>query len=147
MLQNNKENISDSKTSETQAKTSEDRGEESIKSMKVNLDVNNKKFTINLLKNESTKELIKGLPITIKMGDMNNNEKYYYMTKSLPTNNKFIKKIYTGDFMLYGSDCLVLFYETFSTNYRYTPLGSVEDINGLKEALGEGNVEVTLSMK
>ena len=45
--------------------------------------------------------------------------------------------------MLFGSDCLVLFYESFSSYYRYTPLGYLEDTAGLVEALGRGDVKVT----
>lgn len=39
--------------------------------------------------------------------------------------------IHAGDIMLYGASCLVLFYEDFNTSYRYTPLGYIEDPDGL----------------
>jgi len=45
---------------------------------------------------------------------------------------------------LYGSSCLVLFYETFSTSYSSTSLGYVENPEGLTEALGTGNVSVEI---
>ena len=52
--------------------------------------------------------------------------------------------IHTGDIMLYGSNCIVLFYEDFSTSYSYTPIAHIEDTNGLKSALGSGDVTVTI---
>ena len=52
--------------------------------------------------------------------------------------------IHTGDIMLYGSNCIVLFYEDFSTSYSYTPIAYIEDTNGLKSALGSGDVTVTI---
>lgn len=50
--------------------------------------------------------------------------------------------IHTGDILLFGSNCIVLFYEDFSTSYSYTPIAHIEDINGLKSALGGGNVTI-----
>ena len=47
--------------------------------------------------------------------------------------------------MLYGSDCLVLFYQSFTTIYSYTPLGQLTDPTGLAQALGSGNVEITFA--
>ena len=47
--------------------------------------------------------------------------------------------------MLYGNNCVVLFYESFSSGYSYTRLGSLDDSSGLAEALGAGNAEVTFS--
>lgn len=100
-------------------------------------------FTATLLDNPTTRALLERLPMTISMGELNGNEKYYYMSDSLPTNSQRPGNIDAGDLMLYGSDCLVLFYESFSSGYSYTKWGSVDDPSGLAAALGRGSVEVT----
>ena len=48
-----------------------------------------------------------------------------------------------GDFMLYGSDCLVLFYKNFSSSYSYTRLGYIEDTAGFAKAVGNGSVFIS----
>ena len=92
-------------------------GEES---MKLNIKVGDKNFTATLESNNTTKSLLEKLPLTISMSELHGNEKYYYFNESLPTNSERIGNINTGDLMLYGSDCLVLFYKSFSTSYSYT---------------------------
>lgn len=96
-----------------------------------------------LYDNESSRALASWFPMTISMAELNGNEKYHYLSQSLPTNTETIGNIHTGDLMLYGSDCLVLFYEDFRTSYRYTRLGYLENPSGLAEALGHGNVNIT----
>lgn len=87
------------------------------------------------------------LPMTVSMSEMNGNEKYYYLPESLPTASSHPGTIRTGDLMLYGSSCVVLFYETFSTSYSYTRLGRVDNPSGLASALGLGNVTVTFELQ
>lgn len=86
------------------------------------------------------------LPMELTMIELNGNEKYYQMPNRLPANSQHVRTIKPGDLMLYGSDTLVLFYESFTTPYSYTRLGYIEDVSGLANALGSGNVQVTFSL-
>lgn len=108
--------------------------------------VGTQSFTATLNDNAATRALIQKLPLTLTMREMNGNEKYHYLPDNLPTYAGQPSGIQVGDFMLYGSDCLVLFYESFSTSYRYTPLGRIDDPAGLSEALGTGNVQVSFQI-
>ncbi len=49
--------------------------------------------------------------------------------------------------MLYGDNCVVVFYETFTTTYQYTPIGHIPNTEGLKEALGSGKVTIIFTIK
>lgn len=114
-------------------------------SMKINLTINGNNFTATLDDNETTRELLSRLPLEVNMSELNGNEKYYYFDESLPTNSYRPGSISIGDIMLYGSDCLVIFYEDFDTPYSYTRLGKIDNVNNLKDALGNGNVNVMIS--
>ena len=105
--------------------------------------VGSKTFTATLYDNEAAKALVECLPLTLNMSELNGNEKYYYLDSNLPTNSSRPSGIKAGDIMLYGNNCLVLFYESFSTSYSYTPLGHIDDPEGLAAALGSGSVQVT----
>ena len=100
-------------------------------------------FTAKLYDNESTQALLHQLPLTVRMDELNGNEKYYFMPIALPTSSERPGEIHTGDFMLYGSDCLVLFYKNFSSSYSYTRLGYIEDVEGFAQAVGNGSVSVS----
>lgn len=113
----------------------------------VNIQVGNKNFTAILYDNASTRALLAKLPLTLNMDELNGNEKFYFFSEKVPANSEQVGTIKTGDLMLYGSDCLVLFYKSFSTSYSYTRLGYVEDANGLAAALGSGSVPVTFSAR
>lgn len=103
-------------------------------------------FSATLLDIPATEALLDLLPLTLDMQELNGNEKYATLPQALPTDAERPGQIHTGDLMLYGSDCLVLFYEDFPTSYSYTPLGKVDDPQGLAQALGAGNVEVHLEI-
>jgi hypothetical protein len=104
-------------------------------------------FIASLEDNATTKAFKAMLPMTVRMSDLNANEKLFRLPESLPTNEANPETIQTGDLMLYGSKTLVLFYKTFPTAYSYTRLGRVTDTTGLAAALGSQNVTVTYQME
>lgn len=96
--------------------------------LNINVVINNKTYSVSIEDNETTKEFLDMLPLTLKMNDLNNNEKYYYLDKSLKTNSYNPKTIKSGDVMLYGNNCLVVFYDSFKTSYSYTKIGHIENM-------------------
>lgn len=125
----------------------ENKNEGGEESMRLNIKVGDKNFKATLESNNTTKSLLEKLPLTINMSELHGNEKYYYFDESLPTNSERIENINTGDLMLYGSDCLVLFYKSFSTSYSYTRLGHIDNPQGLADAVGSGNITVTFEVE
>ena len=77
------------------------------------------------------------------MSDLNGNEKYAYLEESLPTNTYSPGHIEAGDVMLYGDNCLVIFYKSFDTNYEYSKIGHIDNISDL----GEGSVQVSFMVE
>lgn len=112
---------------------------------KINLVIQGEEFTATLEDNETSRDFISQLPLTITMNELNGNEKYYYLDESLPSQATSVSQIETGDLMLYGDDCLVIFYDTFKTSYRYTRIGKLDQIDQLKELVGNGTIEVSVS--
>ena len=93
--------------------------------------INDKKYNATFYDNETVKQFVNHLPEEFKMQELNGNEKYVYMDYTLPTNSTNPKLIEAGDIMLYGNDCLVIFYQSFDTNYRYTKIGHIDNLNDL----------------
>ena len=112
----------------------------------INMQIGNKNFTIKLFDNNAAQNLITQLPLTLDMKELNGNEKYSYLPKKLPADSQNISEIKAGDLMLFGSDCLVLFYKNFHTSYSYTKIGYIENITKLTAALGIGNIKVKLNI-
>ena len=102
--------------------------------------INNKEYVIKLESNETVNSLINLLPIEITMNELNGNEKYIYLDNTLPTNSYNPNRINKGDVMLYGNNCLVIFYKSFDTSYSYTKIGHIDNL----EDLGTGNIIVKL---
>lgn len=93
--------------------------------------INGKEYEANLENNETVKKFINMLPIELSMEELNGNEKYAYLDITLPTNSSNPKKINAGDIMLYGNNCLVVFYKSFDTTYSYTKIGHIDNLPNL----------------
>jgi len=126
----------------TESKSSEDESA----MINISLTVGGSAFSAKLYDNDATRVFLQGFPMTLNMTELNGNEKYIYLSDSLPTDSQRVGSVNAGDLMLYGSDCLVLFYESFTTSYNYTKLGYIENVSRLADALGHGSVQVTFAI-
>ncbi len=79
------------------------------------------------------------------MTDVNSNEKAFELTEALPGASANPGTITNGELMLYRSNTIVLFYESFDTSYSYARIGRLDDPVGLAEVLGAGDVTVTFA--
>ena len=103
-------------------------------------------FTATLEDNTTAQAFVDQLPLTLNMDELNGNEKYCYLSTTLPAAPVNPGTIHAGDIMLYGSSCIVIFYKTFTTSYSYTKIGHIDNVENLQAALGAGDVSVTFSV-
>ena len=108
---------------------------------KIYATINGEKLEIKLEDNSTVSALLKELPLEVSMSDLNSNEKYVYLDNSLPTNTYSPKHIEAGDVMLFGDNCLVVFYKSFDTSYSYTKIGHIDNL----PSLGDGSMSVAFS--
>lgn len=102
-------------------------------------------FTAELQDSPSARALLERLPFTVTMHELNGNEKYHYLSAPLPAAARPVGRIQSGDLMLFGSDCLVLFYKNFKSAYSYTPLGRIPNPQRLAALANKQDVEVSFS--
>ncbi|WP_431225031.1 cyclophilin-like fold protein [Serratia sp. L9] len=119
-------------------------GQESPMIIKMTLHQQN--YAVELADNPTAKEFMKQLPLALTMQELNGNEKFAELSHALPIHPIGPETIHKGDLMLYGRQTLVLFYETFRTSYRYTPIGKVVAPDTLQDAVGRSSIQVNLSM-
>lgn len=123
-----------------------DEKNDDIMNKEITIRVGDRSFAATLENNKAGKAFAALLPMTVTMSELNGNEKYHYLSKDLPTDSSRPETIRNGDLMLYGSNCLVLFYETLSSSYSYTRIGRVTHPDGLSSALGSGNATLTFEI-
>ena len=104
----------------------------------IKVTINNKTYNSTLENNETAKQFVDMLPQEFNMCELNGNEKYFYLDNTLPTNLYNPGRIEAGDIMLYGNNCLVVFYKSFDTSYSYTKIGHIENV----EDLGNKNITI-----
>ena len=107
----------------------------------LNIVINNDNYVLNLESNETVTKLLELLPLEVEMSELNGNEKYIYLDESLPTHSSNPKHINSGDVMLFGDNCLVIFYKSFDTSYSYTKIGHIDNLKDL----GSNNITVKIT--
>ena len=123
-------------TNQQESKINLNNSNEVVKSVKAI--INGKEYIINLEDNETAIKFVSLLPQELNMSELNGNEKYIYLDTTLPTNSLRPKRINAGDVMLYGDNCLVIFYKSFDTSYSYTKIGHIDNLPDL----GNGSITI-----
>ncbi|BAC43959.1 hypothetical protein D8X55_01650 [Malacoplasma penetrans] len=109
-----------------------------VKSLVIN--INGQPFNTILESNSTVNSFLNLLPLSnLNMNDLNSNEKYIYLSETLNTNTYKPGIINAGDVMLYGNNCLVIFYKTFTSNYSYSKIGTIENVDELVDLLDTRN--------
>ena len=133
-------------TASEQPAASSNTGSGEDAAMKMNVEVNDSSFTATLAENAAVDALMDWIeegPITLELSDYAGFEKVGPLGRSLPASDSQTTT-QAGDIVLYQSNQIVLFYG--SNSWSYTRLGSIDDLTGWEDALGSGDVTVTLSL-
>jgi hypothetical protein len=109
--------------------------------------VGTQRFAVRLEDNPTARAFVQLLPTTLKMAELNGNEKHARLPRNLPTDSVRPGTIRAGDVLLYGTDTLVVFYQTFRSSYSYTRIGRIDESAMLTQALGPGDQQVTFTVQ
>lgn len=115
--------------------------------MIIEMTIGQRSYDIALEDNPSAKAWIQQLPLTLTMQELNGNEKFADLSDPFIAHHISPGIVHKGDLMLYGRKTLVLFYQTFQTSYRYTPIGKVVAPDTLQDAVGHSNIKVSFTIK
>ncbi|MDO4650068.1 MAG: cyclophilin-like fold protein [Eubacteriales bacterium] len=114
--------------------------------MKLSITVNGTTFVASFEENtavDALKEKLSEGELEISLSDYSGFEKVGALGFSLPVDNNQMTTE-AGDIVLYNGNQIVIFYG--SNSWSYTKLAVVEDLTSWKEALGNSDVEVVLSL-
>lgn len=117
------------------------------KSIAVDITTGGRVFSARFCDTPSARTLLEQMPFTINMNDYARQEKVLELPYNFPEADTMQPDIIrSGELFLWSGNRLVLFYTTFSNAYGgFVPIGRIDDVEGLMEALGRGSVAVTYS--
>lgn len=95
----------------------------------IKITINNIDYEMRLENNITAYDLVSVLPLELTMSDLNNNEKYAYLSFSLNDDDYYYTgKITKGDVMLYQTNCIVIFYKDINTTNSYIKIGHINNL-------------------
>ena len=113
---------------------------------KITLSFNGHTYTATLADNPSAKafaELLEDGPLTVSTRDYGSFEKVGSLGTELPRTDEQITTA-PGDIILYQGNQITVYYA--QNTWSFTRLGRVDDPTDLREALGNGDVEITFQL-
>lgn len=113
--------------------------------MKIKFSINGKDFIGELNDSKAAQELYAQLPITTSFTEKGGYEYYCVTPQPLTSEPVMLDFAEAGSIMLYLSSYVAVFYNDLKPILEYTPLGKLENTDGLKEALDAGYRNITIS--
>lgn len=101
-------------------------------------------FKCTFENNETTKALLKQLPLTMTMVDLNGSEKYHTLKEPLPVKIEPVDKVRLGDILLFQDRYLAVFYKTIDPVKKYSIVGKIDNPEDLQKAVGTGSITASL---
>ncbi|MDO4405546.1 MAG: cyclophilin-like fold protein [Atopobiaceae bacterium] len=121
----------------------ESTAQEEVNPMQISVTINGTAFTATLDDGVAGQQMLERLPMSLHMEELHGNEKYSYTGEPFDGEEYLPTTIEAGDLMVYGGDCLVLFYETFDNDrWQYQRVGKIDDVSKLAEVCGKNSVYV-----
>lgn len=107
----------------------------------IKVSINGKTYDAKVESNNTAKEFLDILPLSLSMTDSEGNRKYSYMYSGLNTNTLKIKDMQAGDIALSGSSTVVVFYKSTKSSGKFIKIGHID---GLPD-LGNGSASVSFT--
>lgn len=114
---------------------------------KIDISFNGHTYSATLADNSSSKafaDLLKNGPLTISTHDYGSFEKVGELGATLPRNDEQITTS-AGDIILYQGNQITIYYA--QNTWNFTRLGKIDDPSGLRDALGDGDVDITFALQ
>ena len=107
----------------------------------IKVSINGKTYDAKIESNNTAKEFLDILPLSLSMTDSEGNRKYSYMYSGLNTNTLKIKDMKAGDIALSGNSTVVVFYKSTKSSGKFIKIGHID---GLPD-LGNGSASVSFT--
>ncbi len=107
----------------------------------IKVSINGKTYDAKIESNNTAKEFLDILPLSLSMTDSEGNRKYSYMYSGLNTNTLKIKDMQAGDIALSGNSTVVVFYKSTKSSGKFIKIGHID---GLPD-LGNGSASVSFT--
>lgn len=134
-----------SKTPSERSQVSES-GSFQVQKTRLQITVGDQVFLGDLAETSAAESLVEMFPMTLGMGDWNAVAKSFSLPSTLPEEPENFAALQPGQLVLQGSGELLLVYGETSQGGSYTPLATVEEPQGLAQALSGQMVEVSFQM-
>ena len=108
---------------------------------KIKVSIKGNTYDAKLESNNTAKDFLGMLPLTLDMTEKNGNEKYCYVYSGFSSNGIKTRDVSAGDIVLSGSSTIKIFYKDAKSSDKVIKLGHIDNLPDI----GSGNVSVSFN--